>query len=280
MKQISITLVLVFFIFGITVQAQEFTVPVLSPSAKVWQQFSTSSISIEYSRPSVRNRIVFGDLVPYGKAWRTGANAATKITFGENVSFAGQNIEAGTYSMHTIPNPTEWTVILSKDLETTNAANYKEEDNVAKINIKVNNSKEKIETFTININYITTNSAIIQLAWENSIINIPVIADNKAKIFAYLEKELKKTNPIYQKAANFYLDENYKLDDALIYINKAIEGNPNAYWLYWTKAQILTKLNKKTEAIQTGEITLEKAKLAGSGDEYQKKLDELKQSFK
>ncbi|MCB0512219.1 MAG: DUF2911 domain-containing protein [Bacteroidetes bacterium] len=280
MKQISITLVLVFFIFGITVQAQEFTVPVLSPSAKVVQQFSTSSISIEYSRPSVRNRVIFGDLVPFGKAWRTGANSATKINFGEDVNFGGQNIEAGTYSLHTIPNPTEWTVILSKDLETTNAANYKEEDNIAKINIKATNTKDKIETFTISINDITTNSATIQLAWENTIISIPVIADNKAKIFAYLEKELKKTNPIYQKAANFYLEENYKLDDALTYINKAIEGNPNAYWLFWTKAQILAKLNKKTEAIQAGEITLEKAKLAGRGDEYQKKLDELKKSFK
>ncbi|HNB38434.1 MAG TPA: DUF2911 domain-containing protein [Chitinophagales bacterium] len=273
----SLILLISFLSFA---KAQEFTMPVLSPSAKVVQQFSTSSISIEYSRPSVRNRVIFGDLVPFGKAWRTGANSATKINFGEDVNFGGQNIEAGTYSLHTIPNPTEWTVILSKDLETTNAANYKEEDNIAKINIKATNTKDKIETFTISINDITTISATIQLAWENTIISIPVIADNKAKIFAYLEKELKKTNPIYQKAANFYLEENYKLDDALTYINKAIEGNPNAYWLFWTKAQILAKLNKKTEAIQAGEITLEKAKLAGSGDEYQKKLDELKKSFK
>lgn len=273
----SLILLISFLSFA---KAQEFTMPVLSPSAKVVQQFSTSSISIEYSRPSVRNRVIFGDLVPFGKAWRTGANAATKINFGEDVNFGGQNIEAGTYSLHTIPNPTEWTVILSKDLETTNAANYKEEDNIAKINIKATNTKDKIETFTISINDITTISATIQLAWENTIISIPVIADNKAKIFAYLEKELKKTNPIYQKAANFYLEENYKLDDALTYINKAIEGNPNAYWLFWTKAQILAKLNKKTEAIQAGEITLEKAKLAGRGDEYQKKLDELKKSFK
>lgn len=279
MKSTLSSLILLISFLSFT-QAQEFTMPVLSPSAKVVQQFSTSSISIEYSRPSVRNRVIFGDLVPFGKAWRTGANSATKINFGEDVNFGGQNIEAGTYSLHTIPNPTEWTVILSKDLETTNAANYKEEDNIAKINIKATNTKDKIETFTISINDITTNSATIQLAWENTIISIPVIADNKAKIFAYLEKELKKTNPIYQKAANFYLEENYKLDDALTYINKAIEGNPNAYWLFWTKAQILAKLNKKTEAIQAGEITLEKAKLAGSGDEYQKKLDELKKSFK
>lgn len=277
-KNISLilfTLIINFYTYG-----QEFTMPVLSPTAKIWQQFSTSFISVEYSRPSARNRTIFGDVVPFDKPWRTGANASTKISFGEDIILGGTEVKAGTYSIYTIPNSKEWIFSLNKDLDITNAANFKTENDVARLTIKPMKSDKKIETFTISIDDISTNSATLNLSWENTNISIPIVADNKARIFAYLEKELNKTNPIYQKAANFYLDENYKLAEALNYINKAIEGSPNAFWLYWTKASIYAKMNNKTEAIKVGEIALEKAKIAGSGDEYQKKFTELKNSFK
>jgi len=279
MKRITSVILLSVIISFIT-YGQDFTMPVLSPNAKIWQQFSTSFISVDYSRPSVRNRIIFGDIVPFDKPWRTGANASTKLTFGEDVNFGGTEVKAGTYSLYTIPNSKEWTVILNKELDITNAANFKTENDVARLKIQSLKSDKKIETLTISIDNITTNSANLNLTWENTSITIPIIADNKAKILAYLEKELNKTNPIYQRAANYYLEENYNLDNALIYINKAIEGNPDAYWLYWTKASIYAKMNNQTEAIKIGEIALEKAKVSGAGDEYQKKLNELKDSFK
>lgn len=277
-------IVFALFVAGVlnfSMNAQEFTMPVLSPSSKLVQQFSTSSITVEYSRPSARNRIIFGEVVPFGKAWRTGANASTKLIFGEDVTFGGTPIKAGTYSLYTIPNQNEWTIILNKDLQLGgNVGDYKQENDVARIKVKVISTKEKTETLTIDLNDITTTSATLCLTWDYTKIPIEIKADNKDRILKYLDKELNATNPIYQKAANYYLDQNYKLNDALIYINKAIEGNPNAYWLYATKSKICLKLNLKEDAIKAAEMAVEKTKGTDSEAEYKKNLEQIKNDFK
>lgn len=278
MKKI-LSYILVVLASSTFLSGQDFVVPLLSPNAKTTQQFSTSSIGIDYSRPSARGRVIFGNLVPFGKAWRTGANASTKLTFGEDLNFGGVPVKAGTYSMYSIPTEDEWTIVLNSNLKASYPSDMKDEDNVASIKVKSIKTTNKIETLTISVDNITTTSATLSIAWENTLISIPIVADNHERILSYLEKELNKTNPIYQKAANYYLEHDYKLEDALVYINKAIEGYPNGYWLYNTKAKICVKLNKKDEAIEAAETAYQKTIGTDSEKEYKANLELIKQSF-
>ena len=267
-------------LFFQNMDAQEFKMPVLSPFAKVEQQFSTSNIIIEYSRPSKRGRTIFGDVVPYGKNWRTGANSNTKISFGEDVKFAGNNVPAGTYSLYTIPNAENWEIILNKSTENWGTAGYDAQNDLVRINVRPIHLNNVIETFTIEIANITTTSCILNLKWDQTLIPIQIEADTKERILTYLEKELQGEKPPYQQAANYYLEQNYKLNDALTYINKAIESNKEAYWLYWTKAQISAKLNKKNEALEAAQKAMDLTKNTDAEQEYLKKYQKLKVELK
>ncbi|KXK41280.1 MAG: asparagine synthetase B [Bacteroidetes bacterium OLB11] len=170
--------------------AQDFKMPVLSPLAKVEQQFSTSTIKIEYSRPSKRGRTVFGDVVPYDKHWRTGANSNTKLTFGENVTFGGKIVPAGTYSLYTIPGVENWVVVLNKSTENWGNAGYNADNDLLRIDVRPIQKKEITETFTIELSKMTPNSCVMELSWDQVLIPIKIEADNKERIFSYLEKEL------------------------------------------------------------------------------------------
>src|SRR5699024_10361980 len=154
MKPLFLTLFLSFgLIFGM--QAQEFHMPAPSPSVTVHQDFSTSSIKLEYSRPAVRGRTIFGVLMPYGEVWRTGANSATKITFGEEITLAEKKVEAGTYALYTIPGKKKWTVILNKGTDNWGAAGYDSKENVLKVSVPVEHLNELQESLRISIENIT-----------------------------------------------------------------------------------------------------------------------------
>lgn len=266
-------------LFSTAMYAQEFKMPSPSTFTSINQQFSISTIEIEYSRPSMKGRKVFGDMIPYGKLWRTGANANTKITFGEDVMIEGKHLPAGKYSIYTIPNKGSWEIIFNKGLENWGNSGYNEAEDAIRVQVKPMKAKSPIETFSIDVNNITNNAATISLSWENTIVPIKVVANNHDKIVAYLDKELKGEKPPYQQAANYYLEQNYKLDQALIYADKAIEANQNAFWLQWLKAKILNKLGRKTEAIAAASLAVQMAKGTGYEGEYSKNLENLKKGL-
>lgn len=263
-----------FFFFSAT--AQELKMPAPSPTATLKQEFSTSSIEVNYSRPAMRNRKVFGELVPYGQIWRTGANGATKITFGEDVILNGNLVKAGTYALYTIPSEKEWKVIINKGIGNWGASGFDAKDDVATFSVQADKTNKTVQSFTISVDNITNNSCNLVLAWENTEVSINVKADNDKRITEYLEKSINEPKRPYQQAANYYLETGKNLDKALVYADKAIEENPKAFWLYWLKARIYDKQGNKKAAIEAAEKSAAAAVGTPYADEYKRNAESLK----
>lgn len=255
--------------------AQELKLPALSPTSTITQEFSTSKIEITYSRPSMRGRKVFGDLVPFGSVWRTGANAATKITFGEEVEIGGTKIAAGSYSFYTVPGASEWEVIINKNTGNWGAMGYDTKDDVVRLKVKPSTTSQTMETFTMWIGNITFSSCTIELGWENTTISVPVKANNQERLAANIDKAINNPNIPYQQAATYYFETNQQLDKALEYATKAADKNPKAYWLFMLKARIAAKLGNKDVAREAANKTIEVAKGTPGEAEYTKAAQEL-----
>lgn len=258
-----------------SITAQDFTMPSASPKVITTQQFSTSYIELEYSRPSMKGRKIFGEMIPFGKPWRTGANTITKITFGEEVMFGGQPVRPGTYALYTIPNKDSWTVFLNTNYKSSGLNDIKPENDIAKVEVKVNHTRP-CETFTIEVNDITSTGAFLNIAWENTQVSVPIRANNKERILAHLERELKGTNPPYRDAAFYYEEIGHNLEDALKYADKVLESNPKAFWIYSLKARIYNKMGNKKQALKNAQTAAEMTKGTGYEQEYVKKVEEYR----
>lgn len=186
MKKLFVTLALV-ALFPLY-YAQSYNLPALSPRENIQHQFSVTNISIDYGRPGVKGRKIFGDLVPYGKVWRAGANSSTKITFGQAVTFGGKNIQAGTYGLFIIPEPTQWTIILNKDSQSWGAFFYDEKLNVLQTTFPVESTKTLTEWFTISLTPIDKNEVSLNLSWENSLVKVPIKVSNVEAVNQMTEK--------------------------------------------------------------------------------------------
>lgn len=180
--------------------AQSYSVPMASPRHSIQQQFSVSSISIDYGRPAVKGRKIFGELVPYGKVWRAGANSSTKISFGQNVIFGGKDLKAGTYGLFIIPQPTQWTIILNKDSQSWGAYSFDEKLNVLEVSIPVEHTKTLTEWFSIDLTPLDKNQQTLSLAWENSKVNIPIQVANVEAV-SKIEEKLTEARKIEREAA-------------------------------------------------------------------------------
>lgn len=256
-------------------EAQQLKTPAPSPLQTVKQAFALSDISIEYSRPSAKNRVIYGDVVPFGKIWRTGANGATKITFGEDVKVEGAAVTAGTYALYSVPNKDSWEIMLYKDLTLGgNVAEYKKENEVARFTVKTKALNDKVETFSIDIADMTGTTASIEMNWEKTRVAFSVVADIDAKVMKNIESALAADTRPYFSAANYYYDNNKDLNKALEYVNKSIEQNPKAFWVLQLKAKIQTKLNDKKGATATAEQVIALAKEA-KNDDYVKMAEKL-----
>ncbi len=262
---LSVVSIITLFAFSAT--AQQLKVPAASPTQTIEQNFALSTIKIEYSRPSVRGRVIYGDLVPFGKTWRTGANSSTKITFGEDVMIEGKAVSAGTYALYTIPNTDNWEIMLYNDLMLGgNVAEYKAENEFLRFNSKPSAIANKVETFTINVADITTNSANIELLWEQTRIAFKVTTDSDSTIMKNIESSLSKDTRPYHQAANYYYANNKDLKKALEWETKAIELNPKAFYMVHLKAKIQLKLKDYKGAIATAEQSIKLAKEAKNDD--------------
>jgi hypothetical protein len=255
--------------------AQDMKLPAPSPLSKVTQDFSTSAIEVVYSRPSANGRKVFGDLIPFGATWRTGANNATQITFGEDVIIDGKTLKAGTYSMYSVPNKDSWDIIFNSFIGSWNGV--KPATDVLKVTTKnVKNSSFYFNTLNIDINNITTNSCELTIAWENTVVTLPIKVDNDARITEYFENAINNPRIPYQQAANYYLSQNKNLDKAATYAEKALEQYPDAFWLHSLKGKILFKQGKKADAIKAQTKAAELSK----GTPYAAEQEALLKSYK
>lgn len=232
--------------------AQQLKIPAPSPLQTIKQAFALSEITIEYSRPSSKGRSVYGDVVPFGKIWRTGANGATKITFGEDVKVQGTDVKAGTYALYSIPNKDSWEIMLYKDLTLGgNVGDYKTENEVLRFKVVPTNLANKVETFTMGVNDITATTSNIDLTWENTKVSFSVSAEIDSKIMKTIDNTIVKDSRPFFQAATYYYENNKDLNLALEWVNKAAVANPKAYWVFMLKAKIQLKMNDKKGAIAT-----------------------------
>lgn len=262
-----------FGIWGVTAQAQ-LKVPAPSPTGTIKQSVALSEISIEYSRPSVKDRVIYGDLVPFGKLWRTGANASTKITFGEDVKIEGNVVPAGTYALYTIPDKDEWTMILNKNLTLWGSDGYKQEEDQLRFKGKSTPLANKVETMTFNIGDITSTSAVISLDWEQTRVSFTVNVEIDAKVMKNIETTLAADKRPYYQAASYYYENGKDLKQAQTWAAKAFENNPKAYWALLLKAKIEAKQNNKMSSNTDAQKVITMAK-EDKNDDYVKQAEKL-----
>lgn len=277
-KAKAFLLVIAMGFYGTQDLSAQIQVPTASPLQKVSQQFALSNIDIEYSRPSAKGRTIFGGLVPYGKIWRTGANASTKITFGEDVQINGQAVEAGTYALYTFPNTEEWKITLYKDLTLgSNFAAYNEEQEALSITVPVQKLNQHVETFTIQVNDLTNTTAQVTLSWENTAVGFEVVADIDDAVMASIEKSMKDNRPYYQASA-YYLQNDKDQEQAYQWAVKAAESSPNAYWILLNKARAEFATERYKDAITTANLVVTKAGEANNPDYVKLAQDLIKEA--
>jgi len=268
-------------VFAITfsVRSQSIKMPPPSPPQTVKQDFGISSIELSYSRPGIKGRKVFGDLVPYGKVWRTGANNATTIDFGYDVTIGGTKVPAGKYGLLTIPDKDNWKVIITKQLEVTNPADYKQESDVVRVDVKPMTMKDKMETFTMQFANVKPSTCELQIMWENTAVVVPISSDVETVVMKQIDDAMNKDNRPYFQSALYYLNNGKDLNQAIVWFDKAIAQQPNGYWIYHQKANALAKLGKKDEAKATAQKSIELAR-EDKNDDYvrlnEKLLEQLK----
>jgi hypothetical protein len=251
-KEITMKKMLLTILLAISSQIfSQIDLPRLSPKAAVSQTIGYTEISVEYSRPSVHGRKIWGDLVPYNKVWRTGANEATVIQFTTDVSINGNKIPAGRYSLFTIPNEKEWTIIFNKVDKQWGAFNYKEDQDLIRFNVTPTEN-EFVESLIYYFSDITSNSVLLNIAWEKIKASFKIEVDVLSQAYQKIKEGLANAKAddwqSFSAAANFAADNNVYLDEALTWIDKAISMGDN-YYPYFVKAKILFKQNKFKEAL-------------------------------
>ena len=258
--------VLLLALISTGVMAQGIKTPAPSPTQTIKQDFALSSIEITYSRPAAKGRKIFGDLVPFGKIWRTGANGATKVTFGEDVKVGGVPVKAGSYAIYSVPTANEWEIIINKGANNGGLAGYKTEEDVARFKVKSMELPMMIENFTVILGNLTASSADIQILWENTAVQIPVVADIDSKIMAQINTAMTVDSRPYFQAASYYFDNGKDINKALEWANKAVEAQPTAYWVMHLKAKVQAKAGDKSGAKTTAMKSMEMAKEAKNDD--------------
>jgi tetratricopeptide (TPR) repeat protein len=284
-------LLIIVFLITTTNSFSQSIFPSLSPKGRIEQRIGLTNITVEYERPAARGRKVFGELVKYDKLWRTGAGNCTKITFSEPVIIGNKKINKGTYSIFTIPNINEWTVILNTDTTLYGVSSYDETKDVLRLKAKTQSTNRYYESLTIDIDVIP-NNAIIYIAWEKTEISFQVEteSDRVASDFIqqYLLTDKSEDSDEYAAAAEYYFYLDKDLDQALILIDKAITKK-NESWYYRQKIDILEKQMKYKEAIDIANLAISLDKKRADWDlkskqqseeGYKKRIESFKSRIK
>ncbi|HVZ63945.1 MAG TPA: DUF2911 domain-containing protein [Lacunisphaera sp.] len=247
---------------GLFAQAPaKLTLPDASPAATLKQRVGITDIEINYSRPGMKGREIFGNLVPYDKVWRTGANTATKISFSTDVKLNGTAVPAGTYELFSIPGKAEWTVIIHKNMSQWGAYSYDEKNDVARFKATPVVNPYTVETFTIGTGDLRDNSATLYFVWDRTRVPIKLEVDTVGMLKPQIEAVMASNDPKkpYVPAAMFYLDNNLDLQKAIQWMDAAIAAQPDAFYLVYRKALIQAKAGDKAGAIATATASKEAA---------------------
>jgi len=252
LKLIHLTAVLI-FIISLSAAAQQLKTPRPSPDATVIQYVGVTEVKIDYGSPGVKGRKVWGELVPLGEIWRTGANEATTITFSDPVKVNGTELPSGTYGIHTIPNESEWEFIFSKDTKIDGSSNFNKDKEVLRVKAKPE-EHHFMERMTFLFTDVTDNSAKVNFLWDK--INVSFnIETNTQELFLSNARQQLSWSPSFQ-AAQYCLTNDVNLDEALRWIEASCLIN-EVYWNTRVKAQIQNKLGMKREAIATMEKAID-----------------------
>jgi hypothetical protein len=266
---------LLFVLTTITFQAQIMT-PQPSPTTKVEQKVGLTDITLEYSRPSMRGRTIFGDLVPFGEKWRTGANANSKITFGDDVMIDGKTLTKGTYAIYTIPQKDAWDIIFYSDTSNWGLPQEWDESKVALMtNVKTMEVPLK-ESFTMEFGDLSSpNGSDLRILWEKTGVSLPIVVPTDEiameSIKATMAGEPKAND--YFSAGSYYHHSGKDLNQSLIWVSKAAEMSPDAFWMLREKSLIQAEMGDKKGAIASAKQSLEVATKAGNKD-YMKMNEE------
>jgi hypothetical protein len=266
MKSLKVCMLAMLCTWGVSLTAQgQIDMPQASPICTVSQKVGLMDVTLVYSRPSARGRKIFGDVVAYDKLWRTGANMASRIQFSDSVRVNGVGLK-GDYSILTIPSMNEWTIILNKVARMSGTSNYKESEDAVRIKVKPD-VIPFTETFTIGFNYLTNNSAFVEISWETTRVSFKFETDVDAKVMRNIELALSASSTSYFQAARYYYETNRDMNQALEWIDLAIaKEKDELYWVVRQKALIQAKLGDYPGAIATAQRSLELAKKAGNDD--------------
>jgi hypothetical protein len=286
MKRFSLTFVLILMAAGFALgQNQGLQVPTLSPITEISQEVGLTTVKLSYSRPSAKGRKVFGELVPFGEVWRTGANASTKLTFAEDVKIEGNALKAGTYALYTIPGETEWTVIIHNNTRhrALSGGVYKQEEDAFRFKAKPMKTSSFVETFTIGFGDLTANTTNLKLAWENTAVKFRIETDVDANVDKQIATLAAAPNGMEARdlfrAAEYYYHNGKDLAKAEAWIKQALVKAPKSPMYGLLHARILDKAGKRAEALKViaeANAWAKEAKNANYTDQTQLFWDSIK----
>lgn len=267
MKRLFIAIIVVLTGFVGFSQVQT---PAASPFGKVQQTVGLTEVSVEYSRPSAKGRNIFGNLVPFGKTWRTGANANTIITFGTDVTIGGKTLPKGEYALFVAPKPDSWDVYFYTDTNNWGLPEKWNEEKIAvKTTVKPIALSNFVETFTVGIGGLDNDFGHIDISWEKTLVSVKFEVPTSKIANTSIEKALAGPDAeTFYNAANYYYQSNGDIHKALEWINKSIDmrGKEPPFWYLRLKSLIQAKAGDKRGAIETAQRSLDLAEKAGNTD--------------
>lgn len=266
--------------FSFALVSAQLQTPAPSPAATLTQVVGLTDVSVEYSRPAMRGRTIYGDLVPYGKLWRTGANARTAVTFSDDVKVAGKDLKAGTYAIFSIPQPNTWEVIFYTEYQGGGAPAKLDESKVAaRVTVDVQEIPMNIESFTITVDDITSSEAVLGIMWEKAYVGVPFTVPTEKKVSAAIDKALNGPGfGEYYAAATYYLAEGKDAKQAKEWIDKAMSMTDKPqFWQLRQQSLIYAAAGDKKGAIAIAKKSLAAAETAGNADYIKMNKDSLKE---
>jgi len=240
-------------------------VPERSPRCHVVQEVGLSKVTIDYSRPSMRNRLIFGDLIPFDRMWRTGENEATTIEFSDDVLIEGEYLPKGKYALYSIPGEDKWSIIFYKDWDQFGLPKrYLDSEEALSVEVEVDELATTFETLLINIDKIRDSTAVLQIIWEDMIVEAKMQFNTRSKVMENIEKVLSgPSRTDYYLAAKYYYDNKLDLEKALDWVNIA-NTKGEKYWQYLLKGLILREMGEEDDALAAAQKALKMSKAAGN----------------
>lgn len=257
--------------------------PQSSPKAVVEQTIGLTDVKIEYHRPSARGRAVYGELVPFGRVWRTGANQNTMVTFSNDVVIGGKSLEAGKYALYTQPKADSWDVIFYTDTNNWGLPQTWDEKKVAlRTTVKPEFLNRNIETLTIGINNLNNDYGHLEIAWEKTMVAVKIEVPTSDLAMKSIKSVMNGPSARdYFDAAQYYYQSNHDLATALKWMDSAIEKTPKGqdvpFYFLRQKALIQAKMGDKKGAIATAKLSLEAAEKANNADYVKMNKDSIQE---